>query len=121
MNISIIVSAPDAVSCTLTLPIRLVLAGAAGELNLRVSGNPAATTLAGVADVSDGVGPYAGFFWSNWCGAERPPFVARASATTHQVATVRLSVAPACGDRSRPSTLTLQVTGPPPTVHPQPR
>jgi hypothetical protein len=121
MNISIHVSAPDAASCALNLPIRLSLAGGAtSEVTLAVSGNPASAALAGVGDIVDHVGPYADFFWSNWCGAAKPPYTAKATAEgTQLVATGQLQVAPPCDDPSKPSTLSLQVTGPPPTSHPQ--
>jgi hypothetical protein len=121
MNISIYVSAPAAASCALNLPIRLSLAGgAAGDVTLAVSGNPASATLVGVGATVDHVGPYADFFWSNWCGAAKPPYTAKATAEgTQLVATDRFPAAPPCSDPSKPSMLTLQVTGPPPTSHPQ--
>ena len=120
MNSSITVSAPDAQSCALNLPIRLTLSGGTAGTTLAVSGNPVGASLVGVGDASDKVGPYADFFWSNWCGAQNPPFTARATVVgTQQAASGQIGVAPPCDDRSKPSTLTLQVTGPPPTAYPQ--
>jgi len=91
-------------------------------MELPVTGNPARATLVGGGDVSDRVGPYADFFWSNWCGSASAPFTASALAGgTQQMVTTQLRVAPPCDDHSKPSTLTLQLMGPAPTVPAQPR
>ena len=62
----------------------------------------------------------ADFFWSNWRGAAKPPYTAKAAAEGTQLVTrAPLQMAPPCDDPLKSSTLTLQVTGPPPTSHPR--
>ena len=64
---------------------------------------PTPSTLVGEGLVDAGV-PYAEFLWSNWCGADQPPYSVKALGKGKQAAaTGQLAAGPQCADASKPS------------------
>jgi hypothetical protein len=91
-------------SCRLSLPVGLEIDDPSGGQLASVAPQTTVRTTAGPGTPA---GPAVTWIWTNWCGQQAPPFIARLLGTRGQpYAAQALDAAPACLEPLRTSQLT---------------